>query len=470
MRGVLKHWWPEILLASSAAFFFLRELGTFPEAWLDDSLFMIVARNTAEGRGYTLPVLDQLWSNSYFLAVGPTVILPVALLIKLFGFSVAIARLPMVIYLASTAIIFYIYAKRIGGINNARWATALLISFSAFVNTGKPVLGEIPAVFFLLFALLHFQKAQQAPSNAIFCGICMGLAFITKTTMGLLFPALAVTWLIMIMRKDTAWKSLTIVGIAALCTILPFMGVLGMTDSGWIHEILQYGSAGGGTTFLRVIKEQPELLLRFQYLYALGIIFPVGYMGLWKSHIKIGSAQMIFLLTLVSLFLLYFLNERGYFRHLLPAFLLLLPFVPMGLHCVVQRQIGYILLTCFVLAQGLWQLDHRGARRLNEAIPAVETLQAEYGDTYMIIEPPEVFVRLSPNKNRMFLSEEFQMRSYDRFPNLPKTQNKHCLPLLRKIGDSEQASYEKGRLTPIGGRYMLIAPLPDCVTPYGTAQ
>ncbi len=470
MRTACKQWWPEILLTTTAAFFFLRELGTFPEAWLDDSLFMIVARNVAEGRGYVLPVLDQLWSNSYFLAVGPTVILPVALMIKLFGFSVTIARLPMVIYLAATTIAIYRYAHHIGGKANARWSAALLISFSAFVNTGKPVLGEIPALFFLLLALLLFPAIKKSRTSAITCGICMGLAFVTKTTMGLLFPALGVTWVIMITRKDTAWKSLTIIGITAVCTILPFVHVLGMTDSGWLPEILQYGAAGGGTGLLRVLKEQPELLLRFQYLYALGVIFPLGYIGLWKSRTKIGNAQMIFLLTLVSLFLLYFFNERGYFRHLLPAFLLLLPFVPTGLHSIVQRQTGYIILGCFVLAQGLWQLDHRGSRRLNEAIPAVERLEQEFRDTRMVIEPPEVFVRLSGNPNWVFLSEEFQMRSYDRFPNLPKTQGEHCLPLLRKVGGSEQETYAKGRLTPIGGRYMLIAPLSDCVTSYGTAQ
>ena len=471
MRIFFKHWWPETLLTCAAAFFFLRELGTFPEAWLDDSLFMIVARNIAEGRGYSLPVLDQLWSNSYFLAVGPTVILPVALMIKLFGFSVTIARVPMVIYLAATTIAIYRYALHIGGKANAQWTAALLISFSAFVNTGKPVLGEIPALFFLLLALLFFPAIKKTPTYAIVCGTCMGLAFVTKTTMGLLFPALGVAWVIMIMQKDAAWKALMIIGAMALLAILPFATILGMTDPGWLQEILQYGAAEGGTGFLRVLKEQPELLTRFQYLYALGVIFPLGYIGLWKSRAKIGDAQMTFLLALVSLFLLYFLSERGYFRHLLPGFILLLPFVPMGATVIMnKRSATASILSVFVITQGLWQLDHRGARRLNEAIPTASKLEEEFRDVHMVIEQPEVFVRLSANPNWMFLSEEFQMRSYDRFPNLPKTQDEHCLPLLRKIGGSEQESYAQGRLTRIGGRYMLITPLPDCVTPYGTAQ
>src|SRR3989338_7740322 len=127
-------------LIGVALFFFTRELGTFPAAWADDSLFMIVA----------LPILDRPWSSPYILGVGPTLLLPVALAIKLFGFSVAIARLPMLDFLCATAFCMYIFTNHIAGRNAARWTSALLISLSAFVNTGKPVLGEVPVFFFLL--------------------------------------------------------------------------------------------------------------------------------------------------------------------------------------------------------------------------------------------------------------------------------------------------------------------------------
>jgi 4-amino-4-deoxy-L-arabinose transferase-like glycosyltransferase len=471
MQRVLKHWWPEFLLGVSAAFFFFRELGTFPEAWLDDSLFMIVARNVAEGRGYAMPVLDQLWTHSYFLAVGPTVIWPTALMIKLFGFSVAVARLPMVAYLAGTTVALYAYAMRMGGRTNARLAAALLISFSAFVNTGKPVLGEIPGVFFALLALLCFPRKEQAIMRTLLCGILLGLAFVTKTTMGLVFPAAMVAMLIGFCTREIPHRKhwLLLPG-AALLTILPFVSILGMTNPGWLSEILQYGTADGGSGVLRVLREQPQLLLRFQYLYALGVIFPLGYLGLWRARTKIGNTQAAFVATLIGLFLFYFLSERGYFRHVLPGFILLLPFVPMGVFAIVPKRVGVAIIACFVLAQGLWQLDHRGARRLNEAIPAATRLEQHFRDVRMVIEQPEVFVRLSNNPHWLFLSEEFQLRSYDRFPRLPKTQAEYCLPLLRKMSGTEQATYPVGRLIPIAERYMLIEPEDDCAMPYGAAQ
>jgi hypothetical protein len=57
----------------------------------------MTARNVAEGRGYAIDLLRDLWHFPYFLAVGPTVILPVAVSLKLFGVSIAAARLPMTI-------------------------------------------------------------------------------------------------------------------------------------------------------------------------------------------------------------------------------------------------------------------------------------------------------------------------------------------------------------------------------------
>lgn len=131
----LRSWLPEAFLALIALFFFVRELGTFPAAWGDDSLFMIVAREFAEGRGYMLPLLQQEWHYPYILGIGPTLILPVALTIKLLGFSVAAARIPMVIYLIGTCLCFYFFTRRIAGKPAAFWATLLLITLSAFVNT-----------------------------------------------------------------------------------------------------------------------------------------------------------------------------------------------------------------------------------------------------------------------------------------------------------------------------------------------
>src|SRR3989344_7633290 len=128
---------PECIIASAALFFFVRELGTFPAAWNDDSLFMIVAREYALGNGYTLPLLDRPWIYPYILQVVPMLTYPSAFFMKIQGLSIVAARIPMVLYLCGTTIIFYVLTKKIAGRPSACFATALLVSLSAFVNTGK---------------------------------------------------------------------------------------------------------------------------------------------------------------------------------------------------------------------------------------------------------------------------------------------------------------------------------------------
>lgn len=471
MMRTIRQYWPECLLALTAAFFFLRELGTFPEAWLDDSLFMIVARNMAEGKGYTFPVLDHLWWGSYFLAVGPTVILPSALTIKLFGFSIAAARIPMVLYLIVTTIAVYAYAFQIEGQRNARFAVALLVSFSAFVNTGKPVLGEIPSLAFTFAGLLCFERALRSWRWSVLCGIFLGLAFVTKTTMGLIFPALGVAWAFSLLQRNGSWKFLTCIGLAAVLTFLPFMPILGMTDPGWLQEILQYGAAEGGSGWLRVLREQPHLLLRFQYLYALGLLLPLASIGMIHARKRLSSAHIVFVAALAGLFLIYFLSERGFYRHLLPAHILIIPFLPLGAFHVLKKEIAAALLALFIALQGLWQLDHRGARRLNEAKNVVAVLEARYPSKRMVIEEPEVYVQLRANPNWLFLSQEFESRSYDRFPDLPKTRAEHCLPVVKKMSAAEQEQYDREQITPLDTRYVLLAPpVMDCTTPYGSGQ
>src|SRR5688572_26574291 len=117
---------PEISLIVLLGYFALRELGTFPASWEDDGLFMIVARNFAEGRGYMLPMLEHQWFYPYVLGIGPIVIAPSALAIKLLGFSVEAARIPMVLYLALASLGTYLLTQKLAGRTEALLATLLL--------------------------------------------------------------------------------------------------------------------------------------------------------------------------------------------------------------------------------------------------------------------------------------------------------------------------------------------------------
>jgi 4-amino-4-deoxy-L-arabinose transferase-like glycosyltransferase len=460
-QSILRRYWPELLLVAAFLYFALRKLGTFPDAWADDGLFMIVARNLAEGNGYALPVFDELWNYPYILGIGPTIIWPAALFIWLFGFSVTVARIPMVLYLAAAAFVTYRYTKRIDSLTAARWATALLISFSAFINTGKPVLGEIPAFLFLMLGLIALDRGRGGWLCSVRAGVLFGLAVVTKLTFGLIYPALGFAWIFHLVRRD--WKELrhvTLTSIVAVLTFAVFSPVLGYWDPGFIGELKQYGLADGGGDTLQVLRTQPDLLLRFQYL-IFGLFFVLGSLGIYHRRRSLTRTHAIVLATVIALFVLFFLNGRGWYRHLLPAHLLLIPFLPAGVAAFTQRRFVAIVLTFFVAAQGWWQLTYRGSRLSPEAADAAVALDRQFRDRPLLITQPEIHARVLGNPRWHFLSEEFKIRTYPRFEDVPVQQEQHCLPILRKISADEAELY-KGRLTPVHERYMLIEPQLPC--------
>jgi 4-amino-4-deoxy-L-arabinose transferase-like glycosyltransferase len=460
MKEKLQRCWPEICLAVGILFFAFRELGTFPTIWEDEGLFSIVARSVAEGNGYALPILHESWPFPYILAVGPTVILPVALSIALFGWSVAAARIPMAIYLLLTTIVFYRFTERVSDKWNARWATLLLVTFSAFVNTGKPVLGEIPGFFFLALGLFFLAK-NSSGKNSIIGGLLIGLSVVTKLTYGIIFPALVVAWIVAAFQKK--WKevkSLTVTGVMSGLVFLAWRVVESTSRGGFLAELEQYAFAEGGTSFFNVLREYPEQIVRFQYAY-FSVLFILFCIGLWSKRRALGPVFWI-VATFVILGILYFLNGPGWYRHLLPAHLVLLPFVPLGLRVILTKKFAVGMLLFFAAAQGWWQFTHRGATRITEVDGAIEVLMAEYQETDMVIFSPEVFSQLPRNPHWIFLTRELLNRNDPQFRALPLTQDRHCLPEFRKISYIDQEALGD-RIHPVHKRYVFITPPVSCL-------
>ena len=451
MIKLLRNWGPECVLGALALFFAFRELGTFPDAWTDDGLFMIVAKEIAAGNGYALPVLDELWSTPYILAVGPTLILPIA-----------VARIPMVMYLLATCVLFYIFTRRVAGTSAARWGLALLITLSTFINTGKPVLGEIPAYFFILVGFIAWQKADKSRKFTIITGLAFGLSVVTKLTYGLIYPALGFAWLLAIITRDfLRFKQVTLIGIVSVLVFLPWRLLETMSQKGFMAEIHQYALGGGDVPLFNVLINNFELLLRFPYLYFGALLF-LGTLGFWTLRDKLQSSSWNALAVLIALFIIYFLNGPGWYRHLLPAHLLLIPFVITGARRLLPKYYAAGLLIVFCIAQGLWQLDHRGSRLSTEATIAAQVIEEHYKETDLVIEQPEIYVRLSENEHWRFLSGEFNLRLYPYFVHLPLTQEEHCWPIVRKLGTAEQERFSL-RSTRLERRYFLINPKEDCI-------
>ncbi len=444
-------------IALVALFFCFRELGTFPSAWLDDSLFMLVAQSLVRGEGYALPMLTSSWEFPFMLAVGPTVILPPATSMMLFGQTVWAARLPAALYTLATTFALFVFARERKALWNAQGAALLLVTLSAFINNGKPVLGEVPALLFLFCALL-FLTRMKTVRDAVFVGILLGVTAVSKLTFSLVFPALFIAFLVSLWKRDRKTSAqLVVAGIVSFVLFAVWQYIEISSQPGVLEEIRHYGLAEDGSQIFKILRENPSHLLRFPFLY-FATLFVFAGVGLTKVRHTLSRSTIVFIVSLVGLFTLYFLNGPGWYRHLLPAHVLLLPFVPVGMWALLGKRISVALLIFFVVAQGWWQLTYHGATRSPEAVNAAMIIQ-EYPYEQIVIENPEVYFRLPDSDKYLFTSREY-IRTYLDF-GLPFTQEEHCLPVVRKVGFHEREQYGD-RLIELAWRFVIIEPEDDC--------
>ncbi len=460
MKSRLQTWWPEIGIGILALFFFCRELGTFPAAWLDDSLYMIAAKSIVAGNGISIPVLDQIWHFPSVLHVGPPLLYPVAWAIQAFGFSVAVARLPMVIYLIATSVCIYVFTYRIAGRREAQLATLLLITLSAFVNTGKPVMGEVPAFFFLMLAINVLLRKRLSAQWTIAAGAFLSLAILSKETYMLIIPVLALVWIRATSLKN--WEEalhITIMGTLVLAFFLPLKFLEMESSTGQLLGEYVRRLSSRDEVISSFLDSNPMLLLRIPFVY-FGAMLILGSAGLLEARKKITGYLWVIIALLIGMFIFYFLSGPGWYRHLLMAHLLLIPFIPTGSKVLLRQPIAYGFLALLIIVQGLWQLDHRGSSSSTQGTEAAQILKEKFADEQIIIRQAEVFVQLPENPNWLFLSHEpLAARFPTRLTTLTPAQA--CMRQLFKVSE-EQKNLQVERLEEITPNYVLIAPSTPC--------
>lgn len=450
-----------MILAVVAIYFTYRELGSFPRSWVDEGLFIMTAKNFASGRGYAIPLLTHLWYFPYFLAVGPTVIFPAALSLKLFGVSVAAARLPMTLYILGTAVMMYIFTNHIANRTAARWSAALLVTLSAFINTGKPLLGEIPGFFFLILGIFAMSRTKKPVPRGLASGACFGLSIVTKLTNALILPGLAIAWIAAASRRKLDEEvALALSGITAVIVYLPWRLLeIAHTPAGSLsEEIKTFVLGGGNLPVLNVLRNNWEILFRLPFM-AFFVILAAGGAGLWLATSRASITVRIFITAETVLFLLFFLNSYGWYRHLLTAHLLLIPFVPLGMIRVLRTKSSAILLSAIVVSQTAWQFTHQGSGRDAALAQAVTIVQERFADTDLLVEEPEVFAQLPENPHWLYLPRDGVSPT---MPTMFKTpdESMRCFARLRKLNEEETVEY-KERATPVGG-YAILLPADGC--------
>jgi hypothetical protein len=175
--------WVRALVVALLVFFAVYHLSDYPTTWFDEGSHLHVPKALLRFGAYADYSSDGLRHFGPTLGVGPAVMLPVAAAFKIFGVGLVQARLVIVAYLLGALYLFYRLARTLGGTHVAALALAFLVSSRAvaFLETGRQVLGEVPALFLLLAAfLVWFSAWDGRPTRLVIAGLLFGAAATTK--------------------------------------------------------------------------------------------------------------------------------------------------------------------------------------------------------------------------------------------------------------------------------------------------
>ena len=189
-----------VIIAAALLFFAFFNLRNYTATWFDEGSHLHVPKTLLQHGVYADISSEGFRYFGPTLGVGPTVLLPIALMFKIAGIGLVQARIVMGLYLLATVFAFYKLAETLGGRTLALFAAALFVT-SRTIGTleyGRQVLGEIPGFLFIALAFWLWFSAWDNPSYGRLAGVGLlfGLATITKQQYLLvLAPTLGLAWI-----------------------------------------------------------------------------------------------------------------------------------------------------------------------------------------------------------------------------------------------------------------------------------
>lgn len=185
---VMSGGWEALLLLALTAivpFFLFYNLELNPRTWHDEGDVLSLARTVAEHGYYGVKTSDGYDTYGVVQSVGPAVILPAALIYKIFGASLVTGRVVGSILAFLTLILVYAVCRVLIGRPAGIIAILLLLAAPGvrFVYVSRQMLGIVPALgFFLAGVLLWYRAVKTGKMRyAILAGLLVGCAILSKS-------------------------------------------------------------------------------------------------------------------------------------------------------------------------------------------------------------------------------------------------------------------------------------------------
>jgi 4-amino-4-deoxy-L-arabinose transferase-like glycosyltransferase len=290
-------------------FLALFNLRDYPTTWFDEGSHLHVPQTLIRFGEYADYSSDGFRYYGPTLGVGPTVLVPIAAVYKLFGVDLLQARLVIVVYLLLAVWLFYRLARSLGSVPFALGAVALLLSSPtvAFVETGRQVLGEVPAFAFLSAGLLVWFSAWECRGGKLtLAGLLLGAAAVTKyQNLIVLAPTLLIAWGANAFYYRTARQRVFLVpGILVAASFAAWQALLvlylGPSTGSENFAVLREASAGAAAAFSpELMKRAVRELLSFQ-TYGGALLLAMAYGAVCSLGRTRQSQQWGILFTLVA--------------------------------------------------------------------------------------------------------------------------------------------------------------------------
>jgi len=307
-------------------FFLFHNLTRFPIPWFDEGSHLHVPKTLVNYGVYADISSEGFRYYGPTIGVGPTVMLPIAAVFKLFGVGLLQARIVMAMYLLAAIYVFYRLVEYLAGKWIAWVSVALILSSRSvlFLEYGRQLLGEVPGLFFLLLALyLWFSKWNENDwKRLLLIGLFFGLAMITKYQYLLfLAPTLILSWLLDIFYyKTSRYSNFLVPGMIAAGSFgiwqLLTLQYLGPSTAMENLALLRASAEGAAFNFnlTQLAANFGELTSRAVYL---GALIPALLYGFFVSLPRNRDGQkwsVIFLLTALNL-VWYVVASIGWIRY-----------------------------------------------------------------------------------------------------------------------------------------------------------
>lgn len=172
-----------LIVISPFLVFYNLELN--PRPWHDEGAILSLPKTLAEDGIYATKNYGGYQTFGPIQSAGPTVVLPIVLMYRVFGVGILPARMIAGIYALMALLFFYLCGLKLFNRRAALLATFFLLGSPAagFLLFGRHVLGDIPGLAFFLGGYWAWTQGLKNKQFGYFLlsGCMFGAAIVTKT-------------------------------------------------------------------------------------------------------------------------------------------------------------------------------------------------------------------------------------------------------------------------------------------------